>query len=237
MITKEALSKIHPTVANRIIQSWVFFTGSRGIVHHGLQRSGTNYLNDCLWICGTPPLNSFDDKRNSPRHKHCRWYANKKAIPEFIAEKYNGTLFVDHIEAINTICGYPSNTAHLVVKKNENDWLASIMNWGIKCNWFKNKCHAVENLDFLIADYENYYKFWKTFSLRFPQRVSVIDLGSIYKDFQFLINSLSRLGLKIKRSDFRGQIEAVSMSPLNRAKIVTTDDIKKARKNCESSSN
>lgn len=233
MIFKKILFKINPKISNKILQ---LATTGKGVVHHGLQRSGTNYLNECLWFLRSPPLNSFDEERDSPRHKHCRWYKNKAAIPVFLSEQYGNHLFSDDVKTINKLCKYPPDAVHLVVKKDKAAWLASVMNWGIRCDWFENKRDAIEQIDALVADYENYYEFWEGMALDFPRSVCVVRLEKICSDFQFLTEAMLSLGLKVDQSGFSGQIDEVSMSPSNRTKTVTTDDIIKARNNRDSHS-
>lgn len=224
---KILLKRINPKLANRFIQITKKFSGKISLAHHGLQRSGTNYLNECLWRFGNPPLNSFDEIRSSPRHKHCRWYANKKQIPSFLKNQYGNDFQVNSINELNKSANYPLNTVHLVIKKEIYSWLASIINWGIKCKWFTDKDNAMNNLDQLIFDYKNYYNFWHNFEKQFPAQVSVLSLEKINHNFNLLVNQQIKLGLNVKNKDFKGNLEYVNMSPPDRNKIVSRDDVLK----------
>lgn len=224
---KIILKRINAKFANKLVQSTKKFSGKIGLAHHGLQRSGTNYLNECLWRCGNPPLNSFDEARHSPRHKHCRWYSEKASIPSFLIEQYGNNFHVNHLDELNKIANYPKNTSHLVIKKELYSWLASIINWGIKCNWFTDKNNAFDNLNQLILDYDNYYNFWQNLEDRYPQKVSVLSLEKFHDNFNLIIEKQMKLGIEIKNKDFNGKIDQVDMSPLDRKKIVSRDEVLK----------
>ena len=224
---KIILKRINPKLANKFIQITKNLTGKIGLAHHGIQRSGTNYLNECLWRCGNPPLNSFDEFRHSPRHKHCRWYAKKVLIPSFLVGQYSNDFHIKDLDELNKIANYNANTVHLVIKKELYSWLASIINWGIKCNWFTNKNNAMDNLDQLMLDYNNYYNFWHDLEKRYPQRVSVLSLEKIYDNFNLIIEGQIKLGIDVKNKDFNGYIDQVNMSPPERDKIVSKEDVLK----------
>ena len=211
---KIILKRINPKLANRFIQITKNLTGKIGLAHHGLQRSGTNYLNECLWRCGNPPLNSFDEIRHSPRHKHCRWYVEKNLIPSFLIDQYGNDFHIKDLDDLNKIANYSANTVHLVIKKELYSWLASIINWGVKCNWFTNKNNALDNLDQLILDYNNYYNFWHDLEKHYPRRVSVLSLEKFYDNSNLIIEEQIKLGIDVKNKDFNGKIDQVNMSPL-----------------------
>ncbi|AHM03748.1 hypothetical protein roselon_01360 [Roseibacterium elongatum DSM 19469] len=83
-------------------------------MHHGLQRSGTNYLLLSLLRLGTPVLNYRDPARNDPRHKHCRWQSDKSTLIAPIARQYGNDFAPETIDALDAICRVPKGTAHVV---------------------------------------------------------------------------------------------------------------------------
>lgn len=222
---KILLKKINPKIANKLLLINKKFNKKVGLAHHGLQRSGTNYLNECLWRCGNAPLNSFDEPRHSPRHKHCRWYYKKNLIPSFIVKQYGNNYYVKSLNELNEIANYPTNTIHIIIKKEFYSWLASIINWGLKCEWFSDKDDAMNNLNQLMIDYNHYYDFWYDFQTRYPSEVSVLSLEKILEDFNIIIDDQKKLGLIVKHKNFNGYIPEVNMSPVNRNKLVSRADV------------
>lgn len=176
----------------------------------------------------TPPINSFDEKRSSPRHKHCRWYAAKVAIPKFILSEYGNNFFVADLYDLNKIANYPQSTIHTVIKKEEYSWLASICNWGIACNWFGSDLDALENLPALQEDYKNYYHFWERMENLFPDKVVVLSLEAMLADFQYFTDRLSSFGFAPDCGGFVGKVRTVPQSPENREKSITRKDIEEA---------
>ena len=222
---KIILKYINSSFSNKILKYTKLTTGKVFLAHHGLQRSGTNYLNECLWLCGNSPINSFDEKRNSPRHKHCRWYADKKSIPSFLIKQYRNNFFVNNLDELNKIAKYPTNTIHLVIKKKIISWLASVCNWGLYCNWFKDKNSALNNLDELILDYKNYYCFWDKLEKQHNGKVYILSFEEINKNFNLVFSEKFKDFLNLNFNQFDGKIKQVNMSHPKRVKEITKQDI------------
>ena len=129
----KSVARFSPRMANRLIlKSGV----SPLVAHHGLQRSGTNYLNKCLTKLKIYSLNSFDEFRSSPRHKHFRWYPDKASIPSFLVDQYGNSCNADDLPQLNRVCRYPRFAKHLVVYKNKKEWLVSVLNFNYPLsNW------------------------------------------------------------------------------------------------------
>jgi len=217
------VSKFSSKIANNLIK----MKGGQ-IAHHGIQRSGTNFLSQSLCRCGLQPINFYDEKRNTPRHKHFRWYANKVAIPDILVDQYGNSLMVSNIELLNEFACYPDTTIHLVIKKNKLSWLASIVNWGIRCNWFDTKESALNYLNVLGEDYDSYYSFWENLESDSPMQVGVISFEEVRKDFNILKNKIIEFGIIPKCGNFSGIINEVPMSPRTRVEMITKEDIEKS---------
>lgn len=200
--------------------------GSGYLAHHGIQRAGTNYLNICLKRLGIHPLNSFDGKRNSPRHKHFRWQHDKESIPPFIRSQYGNGLAVDSLSQLNRAASYPAGCRHIVIRKEQNAWLASICNWGLHAGWFSTKSEALGNLAWFRTDYENYYRFWQAMAAANPDAAVLVELERVTGDFGVFLKALGSIGIRYRVPDgFAGFVDTVPMSPAGRTKIVTVDDI------------
>ena len=198
------------------------------LAHHGMQRSGTNFLRECLALCDMRIINAFDPARSNPRHKHCRWYTDKAAIPPFLAAQYGNTLVADSIHAVNAICRYPADTRHIVLHKDAVGAVASLMNFGLRCNWFATKEDALAAGPALLADYRNYYGFWEELSARHPDYVQIISYDALVTDSSALRARLETLGFTLGALPDRFVFSEVRVSPTGRSKLVSADDVRAA---------
>ena len=192
---------------------------------HGIQRSGTNYLCEYLKIVGLMPINYPDKARNNPTHKHFRWYPKKELIPSVIKSHYGNNFYAENINQLNMICKYPPNTHHFVMIKEKKSWILSILNWGMKCNWFSSKSNALKYIKNFSDDYDAYYSFWRKIKLSDCQKIHFFDIKSIMNDpisfNKFLMESFD---LK-KEPVFNGVFDYVPMSPKNRKIYFNQSDL------------
>lgn len=194
-------------------------------MHHGLQRSGTNYLLLSLLRHGVPVLNYSDPARHDPRHKHCRWQHNKTTLIQPIADQYGNSLLVSNIDELNSICGLHQATRHIVVFKERIDWLQSICNWGLRCGWFANASTALAALTKLAQDYSAYHAFWSAMKDKAPGQVEILQFEKIRCSGTALSTPLTRLGLPNKPALDSLRISEVPRSPGNRTRAVTKEDV------------
>ena len=73
----------------------IFKTGF--VAHHGIQRSGTNFLLNSLKRHHLRVINRHDLERNIPSHKHFRWYEDKSIIPKEIVKEYGNDVFASNV--------------------------------------------------------------------------------------------------------------------------------------------
>ena len=170
------------------------------------------------------PLNSFDEKRSSPRHKHCRWYTDKRQIPSFLAAQYGNKFIVENLSELNGVCGYPSSASHLVVYKEKKEWLVSILNWGWKCGWFTERRYALDAIRELSSDYDAYISFWNHLSTGFPHSVRLFTINEILSSPSALPSILNLIGIKVK-CDFNGKFAELPQSPKDRKMLFDCSDI------------
>ena len=128
-LTKKILNKlfyfyrlINHTISKRFLKK-------KYIAHHGLQRNGTNFLLHALRHLDVDVINEFDKKRNKPQHKHFRWYSSKENIPEQIYAEYFNSLIAENVHEVNALCNFPRDTKHIVIYKEENSSIVSVLNW------------------------------------------------------------------------------------------------------------
>lgn len=220
------MTLISANLKNRAIRLSNFAFGKSQVAHHGIQRSGTNYLNLCMNSLGVQFVNSHDPARNDPSHKHFRWQEDKRSIMPW-EKSYLNSIRAADINEINRIAGFPIDCKHFVIKKNIVDWTASILNWGIRVGWFRDRTMALDSVDLVIRDYKNYYGFWKDMADRFPGDIAIIEFESLRKTPRSLINLSERLNIEIKhRQDFTGIFDEVPQSPKHRELAITRDEIK-----------
>ncbi|WP_445679260.1 hypothetical protein [Radicibacter daui] len=195
------------------------------VAHHGIQRSGTNYLLQCLLSLRVPVINAAEPAGTVPRHKHFRWQREKETIPGFIRHQYNNELGVDCVAGLNAAAGYPAGTRHLVIRKQEAAWLASILNWGLRCGWFANKKAGLAEAPALLADYRAYNHFWQLLADREPEQVQIVDLEELVEEPRRLLSVLRNVGVAFDERGFTGVFDEVPKSPRGRLRPVTAEDI------------
>lgn len=195
------------------------------VAHHGIQRSGTNYLLQCLLCLRVPVVNTVEPAGTMPCHKHFRWQRDKQTIPGFIRHQYGNELAVDCVAGLNAAAGYPPGTRHLVIRKEEAIWLASILNWGLRCGWFASKEAGFAEVPVLLADYRAYNRFWQGLAAREPGRVQILDLAGLAEEPRRLCAALKALDLVFDDRGFTGVFEEVPKSPKGRPRPVTAQDI------------
>jgi hypothetical protein len=146
-------------------------------------------------------INRHDPERNEPGHKHFRWYQNKSLIPSEISHQYANSIKIDNIDALNKACNYPLDTRHIVIFKERSSSLVSILNWGLRVNWFGSKDEAISAAERFFNDINEYYKFWIELSEAHPEFVQLVSYESVVKDSAVLKESLHRLGFEVKQTD------------------------------------
>ena len=227
-IIKQIWKRIPHNFKNRAIVLWKCLNRSGFVAHHGLERSGTNYISRCLQKLSLTPVNKYNSAPNHPTHKHFRWQPDKGTImfwcPPNIP-RYN-ELRASNIYELNILAGYPKQTRHIVIKKELNNWLLSILNFGLGTKFFLTREDVLDALDILKADYKAYYDFWQSMERDFPNFVTVVNYENISTNPSLMILAINKLGLIPKnKNSFTGRFEEVNMSPLKRKSYLIMEDI------------
>ena len=222
--------RYHPAILEARLRGRLASPGRRKlagptVAHHGIQRSGTNFLSLCLLELGVDLCNLGPLSRSDRRHKHTRWYAAPR-VPSVVSDYGAPKPVPKTVGELNSRAGFPRGTRHLVVRKAKPAALASLLNWGLRIGWFENPKVAEASVCQLSTDFDEYYSFWEELEALFPNTVQIID----YEDVsipQVLISKLSRLGLstRAKRAKFRFKRVPVSAHrrgdiPFTEAKII-----------------
>jgi hypothetical protein len=181
------------------------------LLHYGLQRSGTNYLETLLKKkYQVRFLNSNKDRR-SPLQKHFRLYDNKDIIPE---PQYRNNIeiryFDDFEHRLKVVPDY-----YLIISKDPYSWYLSYNNWAKKCNWPDVAHHY-------IMEYNLFYGKWLEFS-RQTNKVIFVRYVDLIGNTNEKINDLaSSMGL---RSKSFGWLTSSSIGKVNQSGQFTDDRI------------
>ncbi len=123
------------------------------LLHYGLQRSGTNFLQALLnKKYRVRFLNKKKDYR-SPLQKHFRLYDNKDIVP---VSQYRNDIGVKDFEEFEQLFEIVPNY-YLIISKDPYSWFLSYSNWAKKCNWAAATHHYIE-------EYNLFYGKWLQFS-------------------------------------------------------------------------
>lgn len=195
------------------------------VAHHGIQRSGTNFLLLSLKKLEIDVINEIGPARNKPSHKHFRWYADKTNIPAFISDQYGNNITADTIVQINEICGYPDETRHIVIAKKKNAAVLSLLNWGLRCGWFETKEIALSSINEVIKDYDHYYRFWHRLTKLEPNYAQLIYYEDLINDNKCLLYTLTDLSFCNIPPTIQLKFDNVPQSPKFRVNLISMSDI------------
>lgn len=123
------------------------------LLHYGLQRSGTNFIETLLKKKYRVQFLNSNKDRSSPLQKHFRLYDDKNIIPDPL---YRNQLKIADFENYERLLEVASDY-YLVISKDPYSWLSSYNNWAKKCNWPDVSHHY-------IMEYNLFYGKWLEFS-------------------------------------------------------------------------
>lgn len=214
---------------NWLLLHWAHVVGQPTLALHGLQRSGTNYLLQRLMRAGFPVENAIVLRRNSVRHKHFRWQDDKTTIPGILRPQYGNEIRARSLDEVHAIAGYAATCRHIVIRKHELAWLKSILNWGLRCNWYLNREDALAHGAEMLRDYKAYYEFWTIVGRVHPTRVLFVDYDSVTAVADQLQMALRTIGVRVDRQwPAHESVGEVPMSPADRAEPISENDIKQS---------
>lgn len=189
------------------------------IAHHGIQRSGTNYLCALLEQSGYFVLNSDGPRRDSPAHKHFRWQDDKSTI--VMDRSFSNALHASEIDELNRIANFPRGTKHVVLVKKPGSWLESAYRWGRANGWMD------EDADFLgdpslaaawLAEWDAYYNKWLQLAEASPGQVLVVSYESLMSDRERVMSRIRQLtGTPALTAAVQESVKRVAHSPAGRS--------------------
>ena len=119
------------------------------LLHYGLQRSGTNFLESLLKKNYRVQFLNSNKDRSSPLQKHFRLYSEKNVIPE---PQYRNNIFVEKFEKFESLFDVTPDY-YLVISKDPYSWYLSYRNWAKKCNWPEVNHHYIEEYNLFYGKF------------------------------------------------------------------------------------
>ena len=123
------------------------------LLHYGLQRSGTNFLQTVLKKKYCVRFMNRNKDRSSPLQKHFRLYDEKDIIPE---PQFRNEIKIPTFNEFEQLLEVASDY-YLVISKDPYSWLLSYKKWAKKRNWPSVTYHY-------IMEYNLFYGKWLEFS-------------------------------------------------------------------------
>ena len=121
------------------------------LLHYGLQRSGTNFLETLLKTNYRVRFLNIVDDRNSPLHKHCRLYSSREMIPE---SQYENKIGIETFNQFQELLKVKPDYI-LIVSKDPYSWYLSYKNWAQKCHWPNVDHHYIEEYNLFYRLFMN----------------------------------------------------------------------------------
>lgn len=173
------------------------------ILIYGLNRSGTNYLQELMQNKLNVCFINKEDDRSHPMHKHFRLYNNKQLIgrPNFL----NKLLFNSFSEFENHHLMDERPKAYIIISKDPYSWNLSYSNWGKKNNW--EPCPHP-----FIMEYNEFYKKWLEFSKE-SDKILFVRYSDLLNNEEDSIKQIARkLNLSLINGGAKNKIRKVPMS-------------------------
>lgn len=152
------------------------------LLHYGLQRSGTNFLETTLRKNFRVEFLNSNRRRSAPVHKHVRFYGNKNLIPE---PQYKNELNVTSFEDFESLFS-PAPELYLVISKDPYSWFLSYRKWADKCGWPEVDHHYAE-------EYDAFYGFFRELA-RETEKIVFVRYSDLLTDAEATLNGLAGIG-------------------------------------------
>lgn len=161
------------------------------LLHYGLQRSGTNFLESLLRQRYKVRIVNRNADRCSALQKHFRLYDDKDKIP---TDSYRNNIhlstFDDFERLLDQVPDY-----YLIISKDPYSWLLSYRRWAMDHPWPKPSYHYIE-------EYNLFYGKWLAFA-REDTRIKFVRYIDLLSETDKELGRLEQeLGLKRRHTVF-----------------------------------
>lgn len=162
------------------------------LLHYGLQRSGTNFLETLLKKNYRVRFLNSNRDRSSPLQKHFRLYDDKDVIPE---PQYRNDIQVRDFDQFEHLFEIVPDY-YLVISKDPYSWFLSYSNWAQKCSWPDVNHHYIEEYNLFYGKLLEFS--FQTEKLIFVRYVDLIrDANSVLNQLEARMNLKKRLLARI----------------------------------------
>lgn len=161
----------------------------KNILHYGLQRSGTNFLEELLEKNYRVSLLNSSDDRKHPLIKHFRLYDDKRYIAE--PAYYNNKTFANIGEYIEALQIDAAPDAIIIISKDPYSWLLSYKAWAKRCNWDKAAFSYIQ-------EYNLFYDKWREFAAQSDKVVFVRYADLLCNTEDELLRLEEQFGLQLR---------------------------------------
>lgn len=163
------------------------------LLHYGLQRSGTNFLETLLKKNFKISIPNLRKEREHPLQKHFRLFDDKTKIPE--PKYYNGYTF-NHFEEFEKSLGLNKEVQGIIIiSKDPYSWLLSYEKWANKCAWPTPNYHYIEEYNLFLNKWREFEK--QTYKIVFLKYIDLLENPA-----EILTQIQEKFELKKKRSIF-----------------------------------
>lgn len=129
---------------------------SKKLLHYGLQRSGTNFLESLLKRNFSSKILSLRKERNHPLQKHFRLYDDKTKIPEL---KYSNDYSFNSFNEFKKSWDLNFEIdGIIVISKDPYSWLLSYEKWANKCSWPNPSYNYIEEYNLFLNKWKDFAK-------------------------------------------------------------------------------
>lgn len=154
------------------------------ILLYGLQRSGTNFIEQTVLRNFDAVFLNSDEHRDAPIQKHFRLYDDKSRI--WPKAYVNDLVFEDFAAFERNLDETPD--VYLVISKDPYSWVLSYQSWAKKCKWPPPQFHCAE-------EWDAFYAKWLEFGQQ-SDRIVFIRYLDLLENMEGVLETLAtRAGL------------------------------------------
>lgn len=186
---------------------------SMRVLLYGLQRSGTNYLEQLLKRRLQVTLVNEEKRRDHAAHKHFRLYDEKALVPE---PKYLNDVQIRSMSELEAALG-PRHVPdfYIVTSKDPYSWYLSFLRWGQKCEWRLPEHHYAQ-------EYNLFYKRWLGLA-KSSAKIVLVRYIDLLGNEDEVIASLGECMHVGRRSGFWGRLWRGSLAKVPRSDRFTDE--------------
>jgi hypothetical protein len=200
-----------------------FFKKKRVIIR-GIQRSGTNFLENLSHRLDLKVINKGDIPRNSPKHKHFRVQNDKASI--FMDKQYLNEIYVDNIQDLNFLVIKKKRLKNILIIKDPINWILSINRWAKKCGWISKEKNLTDDFDLM----SKYLKEWDNFHLKWLDLAKEKDQLLILQWENLITNfhdNLEKIGNFMELKNYNQNLNISDFRNINLSEDSKIQDIEK----------